>query len=188
MHSSQSRVGFGFAVHAVDLHAPQARPVAVPEACSFGCRWAPVVEMNEVKMARNQDRKHQAQLDTPPEEETTSVRSHGRAGRAMHDVLRTPDDEKIVTRLGPEQEASVAFDADGARGDAGAEFAEDFGRDFLTAATTGDDIGEIQSLSSGDAPELGEPFLQVIDELDDLTEYAEPVDEDPPRPPPPPRR
>ena len=108
-----------------------------------------------------------------------AVGSRGKVGRAMHDVLHTPDDEKVIMRLGPEQEASVAFHSDHALGDAGAEFAEDFGRDFLMAATTGEDIGEIQSAWSEDASELGEPFLHVIDELD-WTEYAEPAADDPP--------
>jgi hypothetical protein len=93
----------------------------------------------------------------------------------MHDVLHTPDDERVVTRLGPAQEASVAFHTDRALGDAGAEFAEDFGRDFLMAAT-GEDVGE--RLASADASGLGEPFLYVTDELEDLTEYAEPADDD----------
>jgi len=101
----------------------------------------------------------------------------------MHDVLHTPDDEKVITRLGPEQEASVAFHNDGALGDAGAEFAADFGHDFLMAATTGEDIGEIQSASSEDVSEFGDPFLHVIDELEDLTDYAEPAADDPPPPP-----
>ena len=130
-------------------------------------------------MARNHDRKRSTQLNSPADDETTSIRQ---VGRAMHDVLRTPDDENVVTRLGPEQEASVAFHTDRALGDAGAEFAEDFGRDFLMAATTGEDVGEIQSASSADASVLGEPFLYVTDELEDLTEYAEPADDDPPPP------
>jgi hypothetical protein len=151
-------------------------------------------------MARNQNRKQRTQPSLPTEEETTSVRgrlrtlpgiaplagsdvlegigSNGRVVRAMHDVLHTPDDEKVATRLGPEQEASVKFQSDRALGDAGAEFAEDFGRDFLTAAITGEDIGEIQNAASADASELGEPFLYVTDELEDLTEYAEPADDE----------
>src|SRR5689334_16117753 len=72
-----------------------------------------------------------------------AVGSNGAVGRAMHDVLYAPDDEKVMTRLGPEQEASVAFRPDEGLGDAGAEFAEEFGRDFLMAATTGEDFGEI---------------------------------------------
>ena len=97
----------------------------------------------------------------------------------MHDVLYTPDDEKMVTRLGPEQEASVEFHADRLLGDAGADFAEDFGRDFLTAVTTGEDIGEMESTSAADASEFGESFLHVTDELED-SEYAEPGDDVPP--------
>jgi len=109
-----------------------------------------------------------------------AVGSNGTVGRAMHDVLHTPDDERVVTRLGPEQEASVAFHADRALGDAGAEFAEDFGRDFLMAATTGEDIGEIESAESADASPLGETFLHITDELEDLTEFAESTDDDEP--------
>jgi len=100
----------------------------------------------------------------------------------MHDVIHTPDDEKVITRLGPEEAASVAFHSDRALGDAGAEFAEDFGRDFLMAATSGEDIGEIESAAAAEASELGEPFLHVTDELEDLTYYAQPADDDaPPR-------
>ena len=108
-----------------------------------------------------------------------AIGSNGTVGRAMHDVLYTPDDEKVVTRLGPEQEASVAFHADRELGDAGAEFAEDFGRDFLMAATSGEDIGEIESTSSESDAALGDPFLHVTDELEDVTDFAEPADEDP---------
>jgi len=100
----------------------------------------------------------------------------------MHDVIHTPDDESMITRLGPEEGASVAFRSDRALGDAGAEFAEDFGRGFLMAATTGEDLGEIESAAAAEASELGEPFLHVTDELDDLTDYAQPADDDaPPR-------
>jgi len=109
-----------------------------------------------------------------------AVGSNGTVGRAMHDVIHTPDDEKVVTRLGPEQEASVEFHADRALGDAGAEFAEDFGRGFLMAATTGEDIGEMASESSSDASLLGDSFLHVTDELEDLTGYAESADDDEP--------
>ena len=111
-----------------------------------------------------------------------AVGSRGTVGRAMHDVIHTPDDERVSTRLGPEQVASVAFRSDRALGDAGAEFAEDFGRDFLMAATTGEDIGEIESAAAAEASELGEPFLHVTDELEDLTDYAQPVDDDAPPP------
>ena len=109
-----------------------------------------------------------------------AVGSNGTVGRAMHDVIHTPDDEKMATRLGPEQEASVKFHADRALGDAGAEFAEDFGRGFLMAATTGEDIDEIASETSADASVLGDNFLHVTDELEDLTGYAEADDDDGP--------
>ncbi len=110
-----------------------------------------------------------------------AIGSNGQVGRAMHDVIYTPDDEKVVTRLGPEQVASVAFNPDHALGDAGAEFAEDFGREFLMAATTGENIGERDSASDGDYPE-GVPLLQEVGmslELEDLTDFAELVDDAP---------
>ena len=109
--------------------------------------------------------------------------SNGTVGRAMHDVLHTPDDENVITRLGPDQEASIAFHPDHGLGDAGAEFAEDFGRDFLMAATSGEDIGEIEQASSTDLSEVGGTFLQEVvigDDLENLTEDAEPVGDDVP--------
>jgi len=112
-----------------------------------------------------------------------AVGSKGTVGRAMHGVLYTPDDENVVTRLGPEQEASVSFRPDRALGDAGAEFAEEFGRDFLMAATTGEDISEIGSAAEMDPSEVGGPFLQEVtlgDDLEDVTEYAEFLDDDAP--------
>ncbi|HMJ54149.1 MAG TPA: hypothetical protein VK540_18840 [Polyangiaceae bacterium] len=113
------------------------------------------------------------------EEVLEAVGSNGTIGRAMHDVLYTPDDEKVVTRLGPEEEASVAFHSDPALGDAGAEFAETFGRDFLMAATMGEDIREIEGASTTDPSEVGGPFLEesFVDGLEDLTEDAEPADD-----------
>jgi hypothetical protein len=102
-----------------------------------------------------------------------AIGSNAKVRRAMHDVIHTPDDEKMVTRLGPEQEASVAFHPDHLLGDAGAEFAEDFGRDFLLAATTGADIGELEGASTTEPSEVGGPFLQeaaVADALDDIDE------------------
>jgi hypothetical protein len=109
-----------------------------------------------------------------------AIGKHGTVGRAMHDVIHTPDDEKVVTRLGPEQAASVSFHPDRALGDAGAEFAEEFGRDFLLAATTGEAFGEVESAATEDVTELGDSFLHVTDELEDLTAYAEPADDDTP--------
>ncbi|HMI87650.1 MAG TPA: hypothetical protein VK550_26370 [Polyangiaceae bacterium] len=103
-------------------------------------------------------------------------------GRAMHDVIYAPDDEKMRTRLGPEQEASVAFHPDHALGDAGADFAEEFGRDFLRAATTGEDIDEIYRASANES-DGGEPLLQEMGmsiEVEDLTDYAELIDDEPP--------
>jgi hypothetical protein len=104
-----------------------------------------------------------------------AIGSNGTVGRAMHDVIYTPDDEKMNIRLGPEQEAAVAFHPDLALGDAGAEFAEEFGRDFLVAATTGEDIGEIESAAGTESSEVGGPFLQEVmldDDFEDLTEDA----------------
>jgi hypothetical protein len=111
-----------------------------------------------------------------------AVDSNGTVGRAMHDVLYTPDDEKMTVRLGPEEGARVAFRPDQALGDAGAEFAEEFGRDFLLAATTGEDFGEIYSSSETDPSEVGGPFLQEegMSEIEDLTDFAEPLDDEEP--------
>lgn len=110
-----------------------------------------------------------------------AVGSNGTVGRAMHDVIHTPDDEKVTTRLGPEQAASVAFRPDQALGDAGAEFAAEFGRDFLMAATTGADFGEIYDAAASETSDSGEPYLQDIGmSLEDLTEFAEPIDDDAP--------
>jgi hypothetical protein len=111
-----------------------------------------------------------------------AVGSNGQAGRAMHDVIHTPDDERVVTRLGPEQVASVAFHPDHALGDAGADFAEEFGRDFLMAATTGEDFGEIYAAGSTDSSDAA-PILQEVGmsiELEDLTDFAESIDDDAP--------
>jgi len=109
-----------------------------------------------------------------------AIGSNGTVGRAMHDVLYTPDDEKMTTRLGPEQEASVAFRPDQALGDAGAEFAEEFGRDFLMAATAGEDFGEIYDEAATEPSYVGESYLQEpgMNELEDLTEFAEPIEDD----------
>lgn len=111
-----------------------------------------------------------------------AVGSNGRIGRAMHDVIHTPDDEKVVNRLGPEQVARVAFRPDLGLGDAGAEFAEEFGREFLMAATSGEDIGEIESRTSSESSDSA-PVLQEVGmsiELEDLTDFADPVDDDAP--------
>jgi hypothetical protein len=114
-----------------------------------------------------------------------AVGANGVVGRAMHDVIHTPDDERMATRLGPEQGARVAFRPDEGLGDAGAEFAAEFGRDFVMAATTGEDFGEIYNASSTETSEAGGGFLQDMGmsiEMDDVTEFAEPVDdEEPPK-------
>ena len=109
-----------------------------------------------------------------------AVGSNGTVGRAMHDILYAPDDEKVVTRLGPEQAASVAFRPDEALGDAGAEFAAEFGRDFLMAATAGEDFSEIYDEAATESSEPGAPYLQEVgmNELEDLTEFAEPIEEE----------
>jgi hypothetical protein len=106
--------------------------------------------------------------------------ANGAVGRAMHDVIHTPDDEKMATRLGPEQGARVAFRPDHTLGDAGAEFAEEFGRDFLMAATTGEDFGEIYNASASESSETGGPLLQELGmsiEAEDVTDFVEPDEE-----------
>lgn len=60
--------------------------------------------------------------------------------------------------------------------DAGAEWAEDFGREFLVAATTGEDIGEIESAAAEASEREGLGLHEVeIDALEDVTEFADEV-------------
>jgi len=96
--------------------------------------------------------------------------AEGAARRDMHDVIHAPDDEITEQRLGPQEEASVSFRADPDAGDAGADFAEEFGRSYLQSVTTGEDISEIESASDLDTSELGGPFLEIDTE-------GNPVDE-----------
>jgi hypothetical protein len=87
--------------------------------------------------------------------------SEGAPRRDMHDVIRTPDDEAVARPLGPLEEANVSFRPDPAMGDAGADFADELGRSYLRAATTGEDISEIENADEMDPSEIGGPFLEV---------------------------
>ena len=109
-----------------------------------------------------------------------AVGSNGKVGRAMHDVIYSPDDENVITRLGPEQSAHVAFRPDHELGDAGAELAEDFGRDFLLAATTGDDISAIENPAATSVSEVGGPFIEEVVPEAMVPEDTEEEDEEDP--------
>jgi hypothetical protein len=120
-----------------------------------------------------------AQNDHPPtghslvgSEVLEAVGSKGVVRRAMHDVIHSPDDESVAYRVGPEQEPSVAFRPDHQLADAGAEMAEDLGREFLISATTGADMSELEGASSSEPTEIG---LSVREEPGE----EEPGDEEP---------
>ena len=112
--------------------------------------------------------------------------AHRKAGRDHQN--RAPDsrhfgertDESFVRRkedLGDDSLES-ALGRERAKDDAGAELAEDFGREFLLSATTGEDIGEIESVAAETA-EKEELALHEVEiessfesSLEDLTEFA----------------
>jgi len=56
-------------------------------------------------------------------------------------------------------------------------FAAEFGRDFLMAATAGEDFSEIYNAAATEPTDTGDPYLQEMgmNELEDLTEFAEPI-------------
>jgi hypothetical protein len=90
-----------------------------------------------------------------------AIGSRGAPRRAMHDIIHAPDDEKVERHLGPEEEAHVSFRADEELGDAGSDFAEEFGRSYLVAATTGEDMSEIEEEAADAELEAGGPFSEV---------------------------
>ncbi len=87
------------------------------------------------------------------------VGSGGVMKREMHDVIHSPDDGIAEVALGPQQGASVSFRPDPEVGDAGADFAEEFGGNYLRSATTGEDVSELENPPEGDATEIGGPFV-----------------------------
>ena len=97
-----------------------------------------------------------------------ALRADGRIHRAMHDVIHAPDDDIVERHLRPKEEASVSFRPDHQLADAGAELAEDFGREFLMSATSGEDMSELTSNDETDPSEMGGPFIEEqIDDEDD---------------------
>jgi hypothetical protein len=91
------------------------------------------------------------------------IGSEGAARRDMHDIIHAPDDEIVEHHLGPLEEAKVSFRPDPEVGDAGADFAEDFGRSYLQSATGDVDMSELEGGDELDPSEVGGPFL-VVDE------------------------
>jgi hypothetical protein len=87
------------------------------------------------------------------------IGSGGVPKREMHDVIHSPDDAIAEHHLGPLQEASVSFRPDPEVGDAGADFAEEFGQNFLRSATTGEDMSELENPTEMAPTEIGGPFL-----------------------------
>jgi hypothetical protein len=87
------------------------------------------------------------------------VGSRGAAKREMHDVIHAPDDGIAEVALGPHEGASVSFRPDPTIGDAGADFAEEFGGNYLRSATTGEDMSELENPPEGDATEIAGPFV-----------------------------
>jgi len=101
--------------------------------------------------------------------------SQGAARRNQDDVIRAADDVNVEQPLGPLEEASVSFRPDPAAGDAGADFADAFGRSYLRAATTGEDISEIVDEDEMEASEIG---LEIEIDAPDETDTDEDIDED----------
>jgi hypothetical protein len=89
------------------------------------------------------------------------VGSRGVPKRNMHDIIHAPDDEIAEHALGPRQEASVSFRPDPEVGDAGADFAEEFGRSYLQSATTGEDVSEIEGADDLGPSDVGGLFAEV---------------------------
>jgi hypothetical protein len=125
------------------------------------------------------------QNDRPPSghslvgsEVLEAVGSKGVVRRAMHDVIHSPDDESVAYRVGPEQEPSVVFRPDHQLADAGAEMAEDLGREFLISATTGADMSEIESASSSEPAEIGVSVREGPSDEEPGDEDDKAVDED----------
>src|SRR5258706_98261 len=83
------------------------------------------------------------------------IASKGVPKREMHDIIHSPDDGIAEQPVGPQQEPSVSFHADPEVGDAGADLAEEFGRNYLQSATTGQDMSELENPSETDPTEVG---------------------------------
>jgi hypothetical protein len=87
------------------------------------------------------------------------IGSKGVPKREMHDVIHSPGDGIAEVHLGPLEGASVSFRPDPEMGDAGADFAEEFGGNYLRSATTGEDVSELENPPELDPAEIGGPFV-----------------------------
>src|SRR5258708_39293278 len=87
------------------------------------------------------------------------IGSKGVPKREMHDIIHAPDDGIAEQPVGPQQEPSVSFHADPEVGDAGADLAEEFGRNYLQSATPGQDMSELENPSETDPTEVGGPSI-----------------------------
>jgi hypothetical protein len=85
----------------------------------------------------------------------------GEQRREMHDIIHAPDDDIVERHLGPHEEASVSFHPEPDIGDAGADLAEELGRTYLEAASSGRDMSELENPDEPDPSEVGGPFLEV---------------------------
>jgi hypothetical protein len=157
----------------------------VQRGSSFGWTFRAVAQGDEVTMSRKSTQSKQLASRAP-----NPRKSSDRTDPKFTTQIKKRQPKRTVPvglpLVGSEVlEARVAFRPDPALGDAGAELAGDFGRDFLIAATSGEDISEIENASTTEPSEVGEPFLHIVsadglaaDGLEDLTDYAE-LEEDP---------
>lgn len=81
-------------------------------------------------------------------------------------------DESVVRRIDDLDDDAIALGSARAADDAGAELAEDFGREFLVAATTGEDIGEIESAAAEASEKEGLGLHEVDIDVEDVSEFA----------------
>ena len=89
--------------------------------------------------------------------------------RMDESVVRRIEDigDDLLDRLPGASEGDPMID------DAGVDLAEDFGREFLVAATTGEDIGEIENAAAETAEKEGLALHEVeLIALEDLTDFA----------------
>lgn len=97
---------------------------------------------------------HQLASETLEEIGTGGVRK-----RAMHDAVRTSDDEVRERERAPEQPAAIEFRHDPLLGDAAADLAEELGRDMLESATSGVDMSELVPPEESYEEEVGGPYI-----------------------------
>ena len=103
------------------------------------------------------------------------VGTGGVAKRAMHDVVRTPDDEVVQRHYHHyrnEESATVSFHPDLELGDAAADLADEFGRAFLESATSVEDISGQEEVADDEMldSEIGGPFIITETEEAEMSE------------------